>query len=140
MLEKVHDHITSELQQNTRTDTIFVVTAIVFNLIVLAINSAVAGEAGSSSPGAGSDIILAVFITMSILVNTISVSALRFGRRNREQLIRGLLSMYKDNKVAKYYDKTLISGYRKRYLLFTGVILCLAATGMVVPLIVRFVG
>ena len=46
MLNQVHEHIVSELQQNARTDTIFVVTAIVFNLIVLGINSAVAGEAG----------------------------------------------------------------------------------------------
>jgi hypothetical protein len=45
MLENVHDHLSSELQQNTRTDTIFVVTAILFNLIVLAVNSAVAGDA-----------------------------------------------------------------------------------------------
>jgi hypothetical protein len=34
MLKQVHEHIVSELQQNARTDTLFVVTAIAFNLIV----------------------------------------------------------------------------------------------------------
>ena len=37
MLGQVHDHIVSELRESSRTDTIFVLTAIVFNLIVLGI-------------------------------------------------------------------------------------------------------
>ena len=39
MLERVHQHIVDELQQSARTDTIFVVTAVIFNLVVLGINS-----------------------------------------------------------------------------------------------------
>ena len=139
MLKKVHDHLSSELQQNTRTDTIFVVTAIVFNLIVLAVNSAVAGEAQSSYAESSSDVVLLVFIVMSLMVNAISIAALQFGKANREKIIRGLLMMYSDNKVSKYYDESLLRSYGKRYLLFTGVIVCLALAGIVVPLIVRFV-
>ena len=41
MLEKIHQHIVSELNQGAKTDTIFVITAIVFNLIVLGVNSGV---------------------------------------------------------------------------------------------------
>ena len=41
--------------------------------------------------------------------------------------------------VAKYYDASLMSGYKKRYLLFIGVILCLALTSIAVPLIIRIV-
>jgi len=139
MLKKVHEHITSELQQNTRTDTIFVVTAIAFNLIVLAINSAIAGEAVSENANPANDLILAVFIIMSLMVNSISVIALRSGKTNRKKLIGGLIEMYKDNKVSKYYDKSLMAGYSKRYLLFIGVIVCLAVTGIAVPLIIRLV-
>ncbi len=62
MLKQVHDHITSELRQNARTDTIFVVTAIAFNLIVLGINSGVASEAASDYAESSSDVILMVFI------------------------------------------------------------------------------
>jgi hypothetical protein len=137
MLRQVHDHIVSELQQNTRTDTIFVVTAIVFNLIVLGINSAVAGEAASSDANSANDFILAVFIVMSLMVNGIAVTALNQGRHTREKLLGGLLAMYQDNDVAKYYDASLTKGYGKRYMLFTGVILCLAVTSIVVPLIIR---
>ena len=42
MIERVHEHIIAELQQNTRTDIIFIITAIVLNLLSLGINSGVA--------------------------------------------------------------------------------------------------
>ena len=42
MLSQVHEHIVRELGESSRTDTIFVLTAIVFNLIVLAVNFGVA--------------------------------------------------------------------------------------------------
>ncbi len=139
MLKQVHKHIVGELQQNARTDTIFVVTAIVFNLIVLGINSAVAGESASARASSSSDLILVVFIIMSLLVNGIAVTALNYGRQSREKLLRGLLAMYQDNDVAKYYDSSLTTGYSTRYLLFIGVVVCLALTSIVVPLIIRFV-
>ena len=139
MLTQVHEHIVSELQQNARTDTIFVVTAIAFNLIVLAVSSAVASEAADTSANASQDLILGVFIIMSLLVNSIAVSALNFGRLTRGKLINGLLAMYRDNEVLQYYDASLVTSYSKRYLLFIGVVVCLAATGIVVPLIIRIV-
>lgn len=138
MLKQVHEHIVSELQQNARTDTIFVVTAIAFNLIVLGVNSAVAGEASSNYSNTSNDFILVVFIIMSMLVNTIAVIALMTGRKSRENLVRGLLNMYRDNGVDAYYDPSLLKSYNKRYLLFTGVIISLAMTSIIVPLIIRF--
>ncbi len=138
MLRQIHEHIVGELQQNARTDTIFVVTAVVFNLVVLGINSAVAGEGASANANASNDLILAVFIMMSLLVNGIAVMALNYGKQSRNRLLGGLLAMYRDNDVAQYYDSSLLTGYGKRYLLFTGVIVCLALTSIVVPLIIRF--
>ena len=137
MLGQVHQHIVSELQQGSRTDTIFVVTAVVFNLIVLGINSAVAEAAASPGGGVANDIILGVFIAMSLLVNAIAITALYLGRGTRDKLLEGLLAMYRDNDVDQYYDSSLVMNYGKRYLLFIGVIVCLAITGIVVPLIVR---
>jgi len=139
MLNQVHEHITSELRQNTRTDTIFVVTAIVFNLILLAINASVAAAGASNDAEISSDVILVVFIIMGLLINTISVAGLNYGKNNRIKLISGLLEMYKDNDVAKYYDESLLPAYGKRYLLFIGVIISLGLTGIIVPLIIRFV-
>ncbi len=140
MLGQVHDHIVSELGESSRTDTIFVLTAIVFNLIVLAVNFGVATEAAMEGDAATYDIILAVFIVMTILLNIVAVAALAMGRRNRRTLLGGLVAMYRDNDVDKYYDPSLMSNYGVRYLLFAGVIATLAVTAIVVPLIIRFTG
>ena len=139
MLEQVHDHIVNELGHSSRTDTIFVVTAVVFNLIVLGINSGVAASASEVGAGTSDDLILAVFIMMTLLLNIISVTALILGRRTRSLLLSGLVTMYHDNDVDKYYDTSLLSSYGTRYLLFVGVIATLALTAIVVPLIIRFI-
>ena len=138
MLIQVHDHIVSELNQSSRTDTIFVVTAIAFNLIVLGINSGVADAASGRSGDTVNDIVLIVFITMTLLMNTIAISALNLGKRTRQMLLDGLVTMYRDNEVEKYYDPALMSNYNARYLLFSGVIGTLALTAIAVPLIIRF--
>lgn len=138
MLGQIHDHIVSELGHSSRTDTIFVVTAVLFNLIVLGINSGVAISATEEGASTSNDLILAAFILMTLLLNIISVIALILGRRTRSLLLNGLVTMYHDNDVDKYYDPSLLSSYGTRYLLFTGVIATLALTAIVVPLIIRF--
>ena len=138
MLGQVHDHIVSELGESSRTDTIFVLTAIVFNLIVLGVNSGVSLGATEEEATTTYDLILAVFVVMTVLVNVIAVAALVLGRRTRRVLLGGLVAMYRDNEVDKYYDPSLVSNYKVRYLLFTGVIVTLALTAIVVPLIIRF--
>jgi len=136
MLERVHEHIVGELGQSARTDTIFVITAVVFNLVVLGINSAVASEGADGADVTG-DTILGVLIVVSLIINTIAVAALYVGRGTRNTLLEGLLAMYRDNEVAQYYDVALLTNYGRRYWLFTGVIVCLALTSIVVPLIIR---
>ena len=138
MLNQVHDHIVSELNQSSRTDTIFVVTAIAFNLIVLGTNSGVADAASGRSGDTVNDIVLIVFIIMTLLMNTIAISALNLGKRTRQMLLDGLVTMYRDNEVEKYYDPAIMSNYNARYLLFSGVIGTLALTAIAVPLIIRF--
>ena len=138
MLEKVHDHIVSELGQSSRTDTIFVVTTIMFNLIVLGINSGVSSAAAESSDSLVSDLVLVVLIIMTLLLNAIAVVALGLGGRTRGLLLDGLIAMYRDNDIEKYYDPALVSNYGKRYQLFAGVMIILALTSIVVPLIIRF--
>ena len=140
MLNQVHEHIVRELGESSRTDTIFVLTAIVFNLIVLAVNSGVSTEAKLEDADASYDIILAVFIAMTVLLNVVALVALIMGRRTRRTLLAGLVAMYRDNEVAKYYDPSLISNYGVRYVLFATVIGLLAVTAIVVPLIIRFTG
>ena len=147
MLGQVHDHIVSELGESSRTDTIFVLTAIVFNLIVLAVNSGISTAAIAEQTAPASDpiatatydVLLGVFIAMTLLLNVVAVAALVLGRRNRRILLGGLVAMYRDNDVDKYYDPSLMSNYGVRYLLFAGVIATLGFTAIIVPLIIRFI-
>ena len=149
MLGQVHDHIVRELGESSRTDTIFVLTAIVFNLLALAVSSGMAVAAVEERAGTYSevnlaaqtyDILLAVFIGMTLVINAVAVAALAFGRRNRRALLDGLVAMYRDNEVDRYYDPSLVSNYGVRYLLFGGVIVSLALTAIVVPIIIRLTG
>jgi len=140
MLREVHQHVVSELQQSARTDTVFVVTAVLFNLIVLGINWGVASgmEEGERPPE--NDWILALLIIGTLCINTFSVRALLTGRDTRGKLLAGLLAMYKDNQVDRYYDATLLDAYGARYKLFVAVLVILALISILVPLLERFLG
>jgi hypothetical protein len=65
MIEHVHNHITSELQHNTRTDIIFILTSIFLNLITLAVNSGMSKESRTNS---STLIVMFVFVILIILV------------------------------------------------------------------------
>ena len=93
MLHEIHDHINQEVRINTRTDTIFVVTAIVFNLIMLGVGSALADNAaGDLSQGTGqvtSAVVLAIIFAVSILVNGISIVGCSPGAPRARRCRRG---------------------------------------------------
>lgn len=138
MIEKVHQHLIKELQQSSKTDTIFIVTTVLFNMIVLGVNSGLASSAVSEKANPSDDLILVTFILASLVINLVALKALFTGKNTRQKLINGLLSMYRDMEVDKYYDSLLLNNYSKRYHSFTVVIGCLATLGIVVPLIIRF--
>jgi len=132
MIERVHEHIIAELQQNTKTDTIFIITAIVLNLLSLGINS---GVAGGSDENSTRWIIFFTFIILVIVVNFVVEIGLLKGKQTRMKLISGLLKMYKDQNVDGYYDASLLSNYNLRYNLFLLVVLVTGIIAIVVPLI-----
>jgi hypothetical protein len=140
MLKQVHEHVVSELQQNAKTDTVFVVTAVLFNLIVLGINWGVASGTREGVRPPENDWILGLLIIGTLFINTFAVRALLSGRDSRGKLLSGLLAMYKDNEVDRYYDATLLDTYGARYKLFVAVLAILAAISIVVPLLARFLG
>jgi hypothetical protein len=141
MLKELHGHIVNELQQNARTDTIFVVSAVLFNLVVLGINWGVASNASTGeNASSGNDVILGLLIVSTVLINVFSVRALAVGRRTRQKLLAGLREMYEDNDVSKYYSSDLLESYRARYTLFTLVLVMLGLIAIVVPLIARTMG
>ncbi len=132
MIERVHEHIIAELQQNTRTDTIFILTAVILNLLALGINSGVAS-------GRGNDvtmwIVFFTFVCLIIVVNFVAEVGLIKGRQTRIKLLNGLLKMYKDQGVDGYYDASLLSNYNTRYNLFLLTVVVTGLIALIVPLV-----
>ena len=134
MIEHVHNHITSELQQNTKSDIIFILSSILLNLITLAVNS---GMVEKSRTDNSALTVMFVFVFLLVVVNIVVIFGLLKGKETRMKLINGLISMYKDQNVAKYYDETLLSNYNVRYNLFILVVICTGVIATIVPFIVR---
>ncbi len=134
MIEYVHKHITSELQQNTRTDTIFILTAIFLNMLTLGINSAMAE---ASRDEVNLFIVMFIFISLVIVVNIVVIFGLLKGKQTRSKLINGLLKMYKDQNVEGYYDSSLLRNYNTRYNLFILTVVFTGVIAIAIPFVVR---
>ena len=132
MIERVHEHIIEELQQNARTDTVFILTAIFLNLVTLGINS---GQASQTPKTATTWIVFFTFTALVIVINFVVINGLLKGKQMRAKLITGLLRMYKDNNVEGYYDPTLLTSYATRYNLF---LVAVSFTGIVALLVPIF--
>ena len=132
MIERVHEHIITELQQNTRTDTIFILTSILLNLLTLAINSSIAAQAKRSI---NATIVMIVFVALTVVVNLVVIRGVLKGKQTKVKLLNGLLKMYKDQGVEGYYDPSLLGNYNTRYNLFILVVVVLGLIAIVVPFI-----
>ncbi len=130
MIEKVHTHIIAELQQNTRTDTVFIITSIALNLLALAINTGVAQDTNKS---AAQWIVFFTFVVLVIVINFVAEIGVLKGKQTRQKLIQGLIKMYKDQGVDGYYDPSLLGNYNTRYNLFLLVVLVTGVIAIAVP-------
>jgi len=131
MIERVHEHLLNELSTNTRTDTIFVITAIFLNLLTLGVNSAVA----SASGGRVQAVVLFTFVALLIIVNLVAEIGLIRGRQTRAKILKGLMKMYKDQGVDGYYDPSLLGDYSVRYNLFILAVLFTGIVALVIPFV-----
>ena len=132
MIERVHEHIVAELQQNARTDTIFILAAILLNLLALGVNS---GVASGRENDVTMWIVFFTFVCLVIVVNFVAEVGLIKGRQTRMKLLNGLLKMYKDKGVDGYYDASLLSNYNTRYNLFLLTVVVTGLIALVVPLV-----
>ncbi len=133
MIERVHQHIISELNANSRTDIIFVLTAIILNLLTLGINSGVAASGDSAT----TTIVMFTFVALIIVVNLVAELGLIRGRQMRKKLLNGLLKMYKDQGVEGYYDASMVGDYAMRYNLFMLAVLFTGLVAIIIPFIIR---
>jgi hypothetical protein len=132
MIERVHEHIVAELQQNARTDTVFILAAILLNLLALGVNS---GVVSGRDNDATMWIVFFTFVCLVIVVNFVAEVGLIKGRQTRMKLLNGLLKMYKDQGVDGYYDASLLSNYNTRYNLFLLTVVVTGLIALVVPLV-----
>ena len=133
MIERVHEHLIHELGSNSRTDTIFVLTAIILNLITLGVNSGIA----SSGSDTTQTIVMFTFVALMVVVNFVAEIGLIRGRQMRGKLLGGLLKMYKDQGVEGYYDPSLIGDFRTRYNLFMIAVLFTGLIAIIIPFTLR---
>ena len=129
MLDKIHAHILDELKINARTDTIFILSAVIINFITLAINSGISSSSGNNI------LVMFCFVILVIVVCVVSEIGLIRGRQASAKLINGLIEMYKDNGVDRYYDPALLKYYKFRYNSFIIVILVTGIIAIIVPFI-----
>ncbi len=141
MLAHLHAHIIEELKQSARTDTVFVVVAVAFNLIALGINWGAAGTAQRAGDRpVGSDVIFVILLLSTLAITATALRALFVGKATRRSLLDGLRRLYEDEGVARYYDATLADQYGRRYVLFAVVVGLLGAVAVLVPLVERLLG
>ena len=134
MLEHVHKHIIAELQQSAKTDIIFILSSIVLNLITLAVNS---GMVEKSRTDETIFMVMFIFVALVILINIVAIIGLLKGKQTRTKLLNGLITMYKDQQVDKYYDESLLNSYSVRYNLFIMVVVCTGVIAIIVPFVMR---
>jgi hypothetical protein len=132
MIQKVHDHIVEEIRTNTKTDIIFVLTAIFLNIAALGTNAAIAAGGAKGK----SIIVLLIFVVLILVINFVAEIGLLRGRDTRAKLVAGLLKMYKDNNVDQYYDSSLLGAYKTRYNLFMLTVLFTGIVAIAVPFVV----
>lgn len=133
MIERVHEHIITELKSNTLTDVVFVITAILLNLVTLGVNSGVAAAESSVTTA----IVMATFVALLIVVNFVAIIGLLKGKQTRSKLLEGLLKMYRDQGVDGYYDTSLLSNYSTRYNLFILAVVFTGIVALVIPFVIR---
>jgi len=133
MIERVHEHLIEELRTGTRTDIIFILTAIILNLIILGVNSGIA----AGGRGVTTNILMFIFVALLLVVNFVAEIGLIKGRQTREKLINGLMKMYKDNGVDGYYGPSLLSAYKTRYNLFMLAVLFTGLIAIIIPFVTR---
>ena len=144
MLSDIHQHINQEIRLNTRTDTIFVITAIVFNFIMLGVSSGLASSAAEDlsrgKSGRTAIIVLAINFVVVVLVNGVAIIGLLTGRATRKTLSQGLMKMYEDSGVSQYYHESLLTNYMRRYVMFIAVIGIIGLSAVLIPLVVLLTG
>jgi hypothetical protein len=81
--------------------------------------------------------VMFIFVFLIVLVNIVVIIGIMKGKQTRAKLVSGLLQMYRDQGVDKYYDESLLGNYSIRYNLFIMVVISTGIIAAVVPFVSR---
>ena len=129
MKEQIHAHLLKEMEQASKGDTVFVICAVLFNLVVLAVNSAVA--IGKSQL---SVLVFSIFMLGSVLVTVSAIVALRNASKACNIYRESLLWLYQSEGVDKYWPTQLNSANKVRFILYYLIVLFTAFMAVCIPL------
>jgi hypothetical protein len=149
MKDRLHAEISTELDQTTKTDKTTVIIAIILNLIFMFANMAFAAGVWTVNydyrdPATiitsnqfnfnmfGAFVIL---IVVTIIFNVIVIQALSRGVERRTKLTEGLVKMYQEEGLDKYYDSSIIEGYKARYSLYKNIVIILGLLALAIPVV-----
>ena len=137
MIEGIHKHLLSELDRAGRSDTIFVIAGVSFNLLVLFINWVQASNINSpyGEPGKDSFIIFAIFLIGTLVVSTTCLLTLMNSRRICIKCHEALVQIYEDTDVSKYMPEGIGSLGNKRIILSFIVVGGTGLLAVLVPLV-----
>jgi hypothetical protein len=149
MKDRLHGEISTELDQTTKTDKTTVVVAIILDLVFLLANMAFASGVWSTNYDYRDPMIVVtstkfnpsmfgaflILIVVTIAFNVLVVRALAKGVDRRARLTEGLVKMYQEEGLDKYYDPTIIEGYKSRYSLYKNIVIILGFVALAIPLV-----
>ena len=147
MKDRLHGEISTELDQTTKTDKTTVIVAIVLNLVFLFANMAFAAgvwtvnydyrDPGTVITSTKFNINMfaafVILIAVTVAFNFIVIRALSKGVERRAKLTEGLVKMYQDEGLEKYYDSSIIEGYKARYSLYKNIVMILGFLALAIP-------
>lgn len=132
MKEAIHKHLLSELDRSNKSDTVFIIAGVAFNLLVLFVNWILGGEL---SRDRGNILIFGLFITGTVVVTTSILLALINSNKICSRIHGALDQLYEDENVSQYMPQGLGALGRKRFVLSFVVVAGTGFLATAIPLI-----
>jgi hypothetical protein len=132
MIGAIHQQLMSELDRAGRADTVFIVSGVLFNILVLFVNWV---QAASLADGQGNLMIYLLFTAGSLLISCTALLALINSRRICNSVHASLQKIYVDQDVAHYLPPELSSLGNKRFILSFIVVGGTGLLAVVIPLL-----
>lgn len=130
MKEKVHEHLLAELALASRSNTTFVISAVLFNIFVLVFSSAIAAINNPFSIT-----IFGLLVVSSGIMTTTALKALDKGKQSCDLYHESLLKLYRDSHVSEYWPEAIDGNIEERGNLHERVVVVIGTIAIVIPLL-----